>query len=631
MNTTTTTTHSTAATLADVLSQLRSTYSPEDNKLRLYSAEWLPDEVYARIAAVGFRRAPMQGCYFAPMWTPERADVLMDLCDDIGDEDTSLVERAEVRAERFTGYQDKRAAEAERAKDHAESLADMTNGQPIIVGHHSPRRAEKQAQKIEAAMTKAVNLWDTSEYWKQRAKGALRHAKYKELPRVRANRIKGLEADKRRHEKDKKRSETLSSLWGKLPNTSWLKRRDGTPITEHECALFIANRDRISHSFTLAEYPREAPVSQYEGPKSLWSALSDGIITWAQAVAIAIPHHQGVIAYSDRWIAHIDNRLTYERLMLAAQGASELIAPRPRPKQLPLCNYRAPEGLRVPAYYKRELEHVRQVEMTQAEYAAIGTDYKGTRVVDHSHRVRVAILPRGHERVCVFLTDAKTHERPAAAEPPEPPPPRPLATERSAAPAPKRTEFDDMRASLRHGVRAVSAPQLFATPASLGDRMVEELRPVLVDGARVLEPEGGTGALLRALALGCPETVLDITTVEHSCSLASDLARRFPHVKVREADFLEVTPEQIGTFDAIIMNPPFADGADVAHVTHALSFLRPNGRLRAVMSAGVAFRTDRPTRDFRALVERRGGTIEPLPPGTFEQSGTGTLTVLVSL
>jgi hypothetical protein len=42
---------------------------------------------------------------------------------------------------------------------------------------------------------KAVQLWRTSEHWKRRAAGALRHAKYKERPDVRARRIKAIEAE----------------------------------------------------------------------------------------------------------------------------------------------------------------------------------------------------------------------------------------------------------------------------------------------------------------------------------------------------------------------------------------------------------------------------------------------------
>ena len=35
------------------------------------------------------------------MWTPEREDLLLELCGEIEDEDTTLIERAEARAERF--------------------------------------------------------------------------------------------------------------------------------------------------------------------------------------------------------------------------------------------------------------------------------------------------------------------------------------------------------------------------------------------------------------------------------------------------------------------------------------------------------------------------------------------------
>jgi 16S rRNA G1207 methylase RsmC len=35
------------------------------------------------------------------------------------------------------------------------------------------------------------------------------------------------------------------------------------------------------------------------------------------------------------------------------------------------------------------------------------------------------------------------------------------------------------------------------------------------------------------------------------------------------------------------MNPPFARQADIHHVNHALKFLKPDGLLVSVMSAGV--------------------------------------------
>ena len=143
---------------------LTATYSPEDNKFRLYPSQRLDSETYARVKAAGFKWAPKQELFVAPMWTPGREDLLIELCGEIGDEDTSLVERAEQRAERFGDYSDKREAEAHRAHAAVAAIADnIPLGQPILVGHSSERRARKDAERIRSGMSKAVNLWRTSE------------------------------------------------------------------------------------------------------------------------------------------------------------------------------------------------------------------------------------------------------------------------------------------------------------------------------------------------------------------------------------------------------------------------------------------------------------------------------------
>jgi len=93
------------------------TYSPEDNKLRLYSSTRLDRELYARVRGAGFIYAPKQELFVAPMWTPEREDFLIELCGEIDDEDKSLVERAEERADLFVDYKDKRISDAEHAQE----------------------------------------------------------------------------------------------------------------------------------------------------------------------------------------------------------------------------------------------------------------------------------------------------------------------------------------------------------------------------------------------------------------------------------------------------------------------------------------------------------------------------------
>jgi type I restriction-modification system DNA methylase subunit len=94
-------------------------------------------------------------------------------------------------------------------------------------------------------------------------------------------------------------------------------------------------------------------------------------------------------------------------------------------------------------------------------------------------------------------------------------------------------------------------------------------------------------------------------------------------------DFLFCSPTELGFFDAVVMNPPFADNQATYHVAHALSFLKPGGCLIAVMPAGIRFRDDRATRELRARLESWGASFEDLPEGTFSESGTQVNTVLM--
>jgi len=178
---------------------LTATYSPEDNKLRLYASTRLDPETYSRVKAAGFSWAPKQQLFVAPIWTPQREDLLLKLCGEIGDEDKSLVKRAEERAERFENYSESRAKDAEQARKQVDAIVEhIPFGQPILVGHHSERHARKDAARIDTGMRKSIKMWDTSKYWAARAEAAILDAKYKERPDVRARRIKKLEAEQRK-------------------------------------------------------------------------------------------------------------------------------------------------------------------------------------------------------------------------------------------------------------------------------------------------------------------------------------------------------------------------------------------------------------------------------------------------
>jgi len=594
------------------------TYSPEDNKLRMYPGYRLDKEDYLRFKNAGFGWAPRQELFVAPMWTPQREDLLIEFCGEIGDEDKSLVERSEERAERFTDYSEKRANDAETAHSAVKSITDhIPMGQPILVGHHSEKRARKDAERIENGMRKAVKMWETSEYWSYRAKGAIRAAKYKERPDVRARRIKKIEAAKRKSERSQTESKNIITLWENFDNDSKLKRKDGAAMTTLERARIITNYyDHCSRCFTLEDYPREPPVSQYEGSMSLWSAL-EGIITPEQARDISVPAHERTIKWCDRWINHFENRLIYEKAMLGEQGATDLLKPKPRPKQSPLLNYLAPDGIQIENIYHRgEFSLYTQIKMTKEEYKKAYN--KGTKEVENSHRVRT-YAKHWNDSNIVFLTDSKVHKKPEPIE--EEPPTMPEIRPQTAMyQPPERTKFDDLKDTLREGVKVVSAPQLFPTPPAIAEKMVESAD--IETGHRVLEPSAGTGNILTAICNN--DTATGIVAFEIVQALIEPLKKGFPLSSVFSADFLKwPTPkESLNKFDRVIMNPPFVNGADIKHINHALTFLKPGGRLVSLCANGPRQRS--------AFMDR-AEHWENLPADSFKEQGTRVNVALMVL
>jgi predicted RNA methylase len=554
------------------------------------------------VKAAGFAWAPKQDQFIASMWTPARADLCIELAGEIGDEDTSLIDRAEERADRFDDYHDKRTDEAERATAQARRVADgVPFGQPILVGHHSERHARKDAERIQNGMRKAVQAFDTADYWKRRAVAAIQHAKYKERPDVRARRIKTIEADKRKQERS--RSESLAFL------SQW----DIEPMTM-ERATAIANQDYCSRCYPLADYPRDPPASQYEGHTSLWSALTDGIVNAGQARGLAREMHARVVAFSGRWIEHYENRLALRarhagrrrrhdrRQDRAGEGWGGALLGRARHVGL------HPEGQqdqRHPAgqlgQRRRQLHRTVPFDKLAGVMTAAQVEHERSAglLVELANKTGFTLLaaPTDEDKDAASSQQAETDAQ--VVEPNELP-----------------TDIEAMRATVKAGVQVVSAQQLFPTPHALAARMVDLAG--LAIGMRVLEPSAGTGRLLEALPGIVPfglvrQTALQVVAVEVNSALAARLACSGLAGTVRCADFLQCSAdvEDLGLFDAVLMNPPFAQGADIEHITHALKMLKPGGRLVALCANGPV-RTPAFARWSRHAVAN-GRTCRPTP------------------
>lgn len=280
----------------------RATYSPEDNKLRLYASERLDAEDYALVKKHGFKWAPKQELFVAPAWSPAREDCLLEFVDEIEDEDYSPGERAADRAERFSGYRDKRRAEAGASADRFEAG-------PRAFGNQSRTRAERQAARHDRLRTGAVSCWSKAEYWHERTAGVLGHALYLADPRVRRGRILRIEADLR-----KRRAERAEMI----------KRYETWKHIAEESSADLATRAALvvsgnSSGWREYNHPRKSGVSS-----SIYSLMTraDDPITGHEAAALVLAAYGSAPAPEDRWTCHYELRLTYERAMLAAEGGS---------------------------------------------------------------------------------------------------------------------------------------------------------------------------------------------------------------------------------------------------------------------------------------------------------------------
>jgi len=533
--------------------QHSATYSPEDNKLRLYPACRLSSEEYARVKSAGFKWAPRQELFVAPMWTPEREDLLLEMCGEIGDEDTTLVDRAEAKADRLEDLSDKRATDARQAKAAVDAIADgIPFGQPILVGHHSEKRARKDAGRIESGMRKAVKMWDTAQYWKDRAAGALHHAKYKERPDVRARRIKKIEADLRRC-----RSRYTPRPPDQTPTMM-------TAICEDEPTphVFCGNGSRGG--------------------------------SWVKVSSL-----EGIKARMARWDAHYQNRLTYERAMLDEQGGT--VADQVKPEKGGACRcWCSPRG------GWSIIQRVNKVSVSLLDNWGNGGDDFKRRIEFHELKAVMTKAQVDEARAAGRVVN-ETHRGFFLLAEGEAPKPKP-----KPEPDPEKAEFEALRRTARVGVKTVSAPQLFPTPEAIATRLGALAR--INHGQRILEPSAGTGALIAAIY--ARDNCADVQAVEINAALVEGLQQRWSrgnyNFRCLQADFLECNGD-LGTFDRIVMNPPFQNGADITHIEHARHMLKPGGRLVAICANGPR---------QREKLRPEAVAWYDLPEGSFKSEGT---------
>ncbi len=144
----------------------------------------------------------------------------------------------------------------------------------------------------------------------------------------------------------------------------------------------------------------------------------------------------------------------------------------------------------------------------------------------------------------------------------------------------------------------------------LADSVVElaDIQP----GMKVLEPNAGMGHLADKIAA----KGADLDVGELAYKMQSLLSEKGHNVVAD--DFLNYNPGPI--YDRVVMNPPFSNDADVKHVVHALSMVKPGGRVVAITSAMAGDRNNSVNKNFREYLDSVGAVEDSNPEGSFKNS-----------
>ncbi|MCL8382087.1 DUF4942 domain-containing protein [Xanthobacter aminoxidans] len=169
---------------------------------------------------------------------------------------------------------------------------------------------------------------------------------------------------------------------------------------------------------------------------------------------------------------------------------------------------------------------------------------------------------------------------------------------------------EERPAAPRAGTAVAKDLQYYPTPARVVERVLGDLR--FKPGERVLEPSCGCGRFMDALrARGARVFGIEVDAARAAQSRAKGHS-------VLTANFLETEPT--GDFDQVVMNPPFYGRHYARHVEHAMRFLKPGGRLTAILPVTARY-------DHGLLT----GSWDDLPVGSFSESGTNINTTVLTM
>ena len=173
---------------------------------------------------------------------------------------------------------------------------------------------------------------------------------------------------------------------------------------------------------------------------------------------------------------------------------------------------------------------------------------------------------------------------------------------------------DEARPAKRASTEVSKDLQFYPTPQAVIERVLGDIE---LRGKRVLEPSCGDGRIMDALRKdGAVAHGVEIDRARAEACKAKGFG-------VICGNFLDVMPNADLLFDAVVMNPPFYGKHYAKHVRHALRFVKPGGRVIAILPATARY--------DHGLLDDLSPQWCDLPVGAFSESGTNVCTTVATI
>jgi len=177
-------------------------------------------------------------------------------------------------------------------------------------------------------------------------------------------------------------------------------------------------------------------------------------------------------------------------------------------------------------------------------------------------------------------------------------------------------------------LRNVDIEGFFPTPDAVIDMMLAAAD--MHDGQTVLEPSAGIGSICDRVLARFPAAAIDAVEIRPALRKIIEAKGH----RVVGSDFNQYSGNG-KQYDRVLMNPPFEKSTDMVHVRRAWNFVKPGGRLVAIMSNAFRFRTHDRAAGFRAWLEEMDGDVVELREDAFNGSNafrrTGVKAVMVAV